>query len=121
MYTPDTTIMSSPFKSEICREEEVCRGMFLDTLPQIRKLRKIDVLKIDVEGAEYDALYTARNTLKKTKYLFIETSIQRPSSGSLFDILRLVRNFCPKAEILHVGKPFIVSGKPMCVDLLISL
>ena len=119
MYTPDTTIMSSSFRGSICQRQEECRGIFLDNLAEIRNLKNIDVVKIDVEGAEYDVLRTTKKTLTKTKYLFIEVSIQRPSSGNLFEILDIIKNYCPASKIIHIGRPFSIAGKPICVDILI--
>jgi len=120
MYTPDTTIMSSSLKGNIYQAKEKCHGVYLDNLEEIQKLKNIDLLKIDVEGGEYDVLRTAKETLKKTKYLFVEVSIQRLSTGDLFDVLRIIKNSCPKSEIRHIGKPFIISGNPICVDMLIK-
>lgn len=120
MYTPDTTIMSSPLKVKPYRKMEKCRGIYLDNLPEIRRLKNIDLVKIDVEGAEYDVLKTAKKTLQKTKYLFVEASIQRPAFGDLFDTLRVIKTYCPQSEIVNVGKPFTVSRKRPCVDLLIK-
>lgn len=120
MYTPDTTIMSSSFKGSVCQGEEKSAGAYLDDIKEIRKIKHIDLLKIDVEGGEYDVLLTAKDTLKKTKYLFVEASIQRPASGDFFDILRMIKKIRPASKIIHVGRPFIISGKPICVDLLIK-
>lgn len=118
MYTPDTTIMSSTLKGENYRAVEKSRGIYLDDLALVSKTKQIDLLKIDVEGGEFDVLCTARKTLQKTKYLFVEVSIQRPASGDIFNVLGKIKEFCPGSKLIHVGKPFLVSGKPMCVDLL---
>lgn len=120
MYTPDTTIMSSSLKGKNYQAKEKCSGIYLDNLEEVRKMKHISLFKIDVEGGEYDALRTAKETLQKTEYLFVEISIQRPSTGDMFEILDIVKNFCPNSKIIHVGKPFTISGKPICVDLLIK-
>ncbi len=120
MYTHDTTIMSSSLKNGRAERTEKCQGIYLDNLEEVNKLKKIDLLKIDVEGAEYNVLITSQKTLKKTRYLFIEASINRPSYGDIHDILHLVKKSCPLAKLIYIGKPFIVFGKPFCVDLLIK-
>ena len=44
----------------------------LDHFTKKRNLKKIDLLKIDVEGHEFQAIKSGLKTLKKTKYLLIE-------------------------------------------------
>jgi FkbM family methyltransferase len=47
------------------------------TLDEITKsigLKKIDLIKIDAEGSEYEILKGSEYTLKLTKYLIIEVS-----------------------------------------------
>lgn len=46
----------------------------------LEKVGEIDLLKIDVEGAELKVVSGLLKTLKRTKYLMIETSILRNSS-----------------------------------------
>ena len=44
----------------------------LDLFTKKRKLKKIDLLKIDTEGHELNVIKSGLKTLKKTKYLLIE-------------------------------------------------
>jgi len=44
-------------------------------------VNEIDILKLDVQGAELDVLNGARNTLKKTKIIVVEQAVQSPYSG----------------------------------------
>jgi hypothetical protein len=46
----------------------------LDEIPKSIKLKKIDLIKIDVEGSEYEILKGFEYTLKLAKYLIIEIS-----------------------------------------------
>ena len=39
----------------------------IDSMPEVRELRKLDFMKIDIEGFEYKALLGATNTIKKHK------------------------------------------------------
>lgn len=45
---------------------------------------KIDLLKIDTEGSEYDILLSSESLLNNTNYVLIEMSLLRPSSGDMF-------------------------------------
>ncbi|MBC7927206.1 MAG: FkbM family methyltransferase, partial [Bryobacteraceae bacterium] len=58
----------------------------LDDIEAVRKLPAIDLLKIDTEGAELDVLRHGLQSLRKSRFLFIETSVDRPCSGDLVDI-----------------------------------
>jgi len=46
----------------------------LDEVTKSNGLRKIDLIKIDAEGSEYEILKGSEHTLKLTKYLIIEVS-----------------------------------------------
>jgi hypothetical protein len=46
----------------------------LDEISKSIKLKKIDLIKIDAEGSEYEILKGSEYTLKLTKYLIIEVS-----------------------------------------------
>lgn len=54
----------------------------------LRGIRKIKILKIDVEGAEVETLIGARETLKKTRYVIFETEPDK-----LSECIKLLRNF----------------------------
>ena len=44
-------------------------------------INEIDILKLDVQGAELDVLKGANQTLKKTKMLIVEQSVESPYIG----------------------------------------
>ena len=44
----------------------------IDSFVKRKKIKKIDVLKIDVEGSELEIILRAKNTLKKIKVIQIE-------------------------------------------------
>lgn len=49
-------------------------------------ISEIDILKLDVQGAELDVLRGALQTLKKTKILIVEQSVRSPyTGGSLYN------------------------------------
>ena len=66
--------MASIHKPPRATDLIVVKGVPLDT---ISKVPKIDLLKIDVEGSEYQILIGARKTLKKTRYVILEVSIEK--------------------------------------------
>jgi FkbM family methyltransferase len=56
----------------------------LDEITKSNELKKIDLIKIDVEGSEYEVLKGSEYTLKLTKYLIIEVS---KNIKQIFDFL----------------------------------
>lgn len=72
---------------------------------QLAKLKAIDLLKIDVEGAEFDVLQGLKKSLKKTKYVLIEISLVRETGGSTNSKsiqFLLDNNF----GLIHIGRIF---------------
>lgn len=79
-----------------------------------------DLLKIDVEGAEYQVLQGAADTLQRTEILIVEISLSRGASNGL-DVLTEIRRLCPKSRILKFGRPLGAKGTPACQDVVLSL
>ncbi len=46
--------------------------------------QRIDLLKIDIEGSEYDALLSAEHTLTNVGFVLVEMSVMRKCAGNLF-------------------------------------
>jgi len=118
LYTPGTTLMSSSYKRN---EEDLCeevKTVKLDDLDKIKKEEKIDLLKIDTEGSEYDVLISSENTLKKTKYLLIETSVGRPSDGTIIDIISLLKCKLNNIRLVDIGYVYRLEQKVDSIDLL---
>ena len=74
----------------------------LDNFIKKRNINKIDLLKIDTEGHEFQTIKSGLKTLKKTKYLLIEfrqnNLYLNYSASDLHDIIKknnfkLVKNF----------------------------
>jgi hypothetical protein len=78
----------------------------LDEITKSNGLKKIDLIKIDAEGSEYEILKGSEYTLKLTKYLIIEVS---KDLKQIFDFLEergfIVLNlgdFYKTRTILHI-------------------
>lgn len=84
-------------------------------------LPQIDLLKIDVEGYEREALLGATDTLRRTRHLLIEIGLGRDIAGSNLEVLALVREAVPTARIVRFGRPLGSTGDPICQDVLIAL
>lgn len=54
----------------------------LDSITSECNLKKVDILKIDVQGAEHMVINGSKETLKMTKYIFIELSFKPLYHGS---------------------------------------
>lgn len=87
----------------------------------LQNIRNIDLLKIDVEGAEYDVILGLTKTIKRAKYLLIEVSVQRQISSSQHVPNELI-NFLSKHNysIYSIGRIFSdgIGGKQGAVDIL---
>ena len=78
---------------------------------------EIDLLKIDIEGAESDVLIDCKEELKKVKYLFVEyhSFVDRPQDlDKLLNVLKanLFRYYIQSIGHIH-EQPFIIQKKGM--------
>jgi FkbM family methyltransferase len=71
---------------------ELIKTKTLDSFIKKKKLKKIDLLKIDTEGHEFQVIKSGLMTLKKTKYLLIEFRkndlYENYSSSDLHDMIK---------------------------------
>ena len=93
---------------------EIRRGDDIIDLPQI------DLLKIDVEGFEYQVLCGLVETMAHCRYLMIEVSLERPKAYRFDQIAELFSRF--GCEIVRAG---LGSGgdpaHPTCIDLCLQV
>jgi FkbM family methyltransferase len=68
---PSRTYTSAPMHDDARKTRRVDTTT-LDTLAAKLKLEKVDVIKVDVEGAELDVLRGGRQVLEGTRHLFLE-------------------------------------------------
>jgi FkbM family methyltransferase len=89
----------------------------------LSEISSIDLFKIDVEGAELSVLKGAYNTIKKSKYLLIEVSFDRPKNidNTNMNVLAEIWKVAPNAEIIHIGRALGGGGVITAQDFLIKL
>lgn len=81
----------------------------------------IDVLKIDVEGLEYDVLEGAQGILDRVRWLIVEVSLGRNRHRSNLQLLRLITNSVPDGRLLKTGRPLGDPRMPSCQDFVFDL
>lgn len=76
-----------------------------DNIDSLSKLEEIDLLKIDVEGAELKVVEGMLKTIRKSKYLLIETSLARDMQHNATNKL-LILLFSEGFTLDHIGRIF---------------
>ena len=85
---------------------------------------QIDMLKIDIEGAEHDVLLDCKDFLKNVKNIFVEYHSLNNSYQKLADILSVFENNNIRYYIENVSKrkqPFINRAKDQNMDLQLNI
>ncbi len=72
---------------------------FTDNVSKITKTQKYDLVKIDVEGFEYDVIKNLKGV--KAKYMFIEISTNREKPYIYSQILKLIAETFGEYELLY--------------------
>lgn len=82
-------------------------GINLDEWLAVKKLDRIDMIWLDIQGAEYSVLKAAPNVLARTKYIYTEVSlIELYSSTPLYDEFKAFM----KSKGFEVVLEFLPSG-----------
>jgi FkbM family methyltransferase len=90
----------------------------------LEKEKKIDMLKMDIEGAEYDVLKDCQDSLKNVENLFVEYHSWNNDDQKLSEILDIFEknNFRYYVESLTKRKyPFINKGESENMDLQLNI
>ncbi|MCE9642939.1 MAG: FkbM family methyltransferase [Candidatus Andersenbacteria bacterium] len=111
--------MSSKFKlpSTIGTTVAMCKS--LDDIPELQALPTIDLLKIDVEGMEHDVIASSPTTVKKSKYLAVETALKRDASQDGLATLSLLKQLQPELRLIYIGHiiTYADTGEQAAVDM----
>lgn len=86
--------------------------------------QEIDLLKIDIEGAEYEVLKDCANSLSNVKKIFVEYHSWNSSSQKLSEILKVleINNFRYYIDNISKRKqPFINHAKEQNMDLQLNI
>lgn len=90
----------------------------------LSSVAEVDLLKIDIEGAETDVLIDCNEQLKKVKYLFVEYHSMSSQSQRLNELLDVLRNNSFRYYIHSIGSvqkhPF-VAIEPSTMDIQLDI
>ena len=75
----------------------------LDTFVKKNNIKSIDILKVDIEGSEYEFLKGARNTLKKNKVKIILIEISDKKKNHKKKEKKII-NFLEKKNFIFLNK-----------------
>lgn len=109
-------------------EEETAIGMYkkviCTSLKKYLTARKVDFLKIDIEGAEYEVIKDCEDELKNIDYLFIEYHSMPDKEQNLHKILEIVQKagFCYHLKEAYTTKyPFMERNLNFGMDLQLNI
>ncbi|MFT6981247.1 MAG: FkbM family methyltransferase [Crocinitomicaceae bacterium] len=86
--------------------------------------KQIDLLKIDIEGAELEVIHSSKDLLENVKYMFVEFHSFPGKRQGLEDILKICSEQGFRYKILpakRVVKPFIHSDQDKAMDLQLNV
>jgi FkbM family methyltransferase len=117
-YVPDTSLMASQYRRSSSDTKKHISEIKLGSVCAIRDEKLIDLLKIDTEGNELEALMACLAIRSKTKYLLVETSINRASYGDITSMLGYIKKSWKNFHLVYIGRPYYIEGILESVDLL---
>lgn len=118
IYIPNTSLAASNFQASKNDQIEKVKCKKIDDIEEIQNESHIDLFKIDTEGSEYDVIQASRDIIKKSKYILIEVSITRKSSGTFLDTMTILKNIIPNVQLIYIGRYFENNGITEAVDML---
>ena len=109
IFIDDRDIFASLVKPTGPTERRVTREMVnvvrLDEVKEIIHLENIDLLKIDTEGYELEILRSSPLTINKSKFILVECSVNRPSSGGLEEVCKFMVDKWPQFQLIDIINP----------------
>ena len=118
IYIPEHTVMASGAKDFTASHHETVPCISPNSIPELRAEPIIHLFKIDVEGMEHDVLESSTEILKKSQYIMMELSINRPTNESALTTIQFLQSTLPHVELIHIGKVFEDTKTTYSVDLL---
>lgn len=116
-YILGTSLMASQYRRSNSDSKKHISEIKLDSIPTIKNEKTIDLLKIDTEGNELEALMACVAIQAKTKYLLVETSINRASYGDITRTLNYINKSWKNFQLVYIGRPYYIDGVLESVDL----
>lgn len=91
----------------------------LDSFIEREKITRIDILKLDTEGAEEKILKGAHKTLAKIRYLILEISLYKSGGSTFSSVIRHLYSKDYNFQLINIQTPFFkTAGRIATVDLL---
>jgi len=90
----------------------------LDTVQQIADLKYIDLLKIDTEGYEFEILRCSPRTIRKSRFILVECSLNRPSSGGVDEVCKYMLDQWPQFRLIDIMNPLRRNNQLECIEIL---
>lgn len=128
LWKSETTL---PFQPEGSVGSRIIKDSTGNSLPNVQTVRlrdlliqKVDFLKIDIEGAEYEVLDDCRNDLSNVEYLFVEYHGMVGEAQTLQDILQILQDGGFRYHIKDaypIQHPFVRSERRSGYDLQLNI
>jgi FkbM family methyltransferase len=111
---------NSSWLSHISQDGVDIKALTLDSFCSENHIRKIDLIKVDVEGFEHFVFEGGKETLKSTKYIITEVSVANNTRYTLSKLLSLLNSSEFNFQLLDfIAHRDIKSHKILAMDLLL--
>lgn len=94
------------------------------SLVEIIEQQKVDFLKIDIEGSEYEVLKSCKNNLQNVEHIFIKYHSHQDAKQTLHEILEILKNQGFRYHIEDAfsrKKPFVDKDTMFGMDLILNI
>lgn len=112
---PQRFLWTNNFKTQLVKLET------LDTFIATKNIKKIDILKIDAEGAEEQILKGAQKTLAKTQFLILECALDNLNCSTFSSTIAKLKGKGFNFQLLN-AQPQLPDpdGKPALINMLLE-